>query len=1202
MTGAGRWRRRLGRALLLAVVAVLVFCVLAATTPLDEALLAAVASRATGVEVTIGAVDWSVGGRHRVGEIAARMPDASAPFFTVAEAAIELGLFPPVLRSVRLERPHLVATERADGSFDLRSLLREPTEQGAAKPPILEIRGGTFALAGAGPLHQRLAQFLAPDVAVTMAIERLSLLPGDDGTVSASGRLLLCGVVPVELHAAIAAGRLVGVEAALDPEEGIDLGAMREKLAAPVAGWLRENELTGRLGGAVRLVGAPESLSPVAEIALAELRLVPAAFPVVVERLSGRLALRDGSLFIEGLHGACGDAALSIHGEVIDLAGAATTRVVTRFDGATLDDRMRAACATDRVGKMLLEAFEPAGRWSCTATVLAGNDRDFRFELDLGLDDLSGCFRGFLDDEGRRHGFPMRFERVRGRVVAAPDRSWFRDVVGFTTYGGSARASGEILGVTVTGEVESDQLRIDDEILSAAESELGAAIPQLVRDLGLGGTFATVARYSLDAENRFSLALGITPRAITLLPRAFPFKALLDAGTVRVDDGGIRLEALTGSIGGGSLRIDGEIALLEDPPFEVRAAARGVVWSRELQEALRAVGSDELTRRIESMAPAGRFDADLVIAREASGAELVTTLALHPLGIDLTLAESLRASGIRGGVEITLRGEGPAEFALLPGGLVGQLGGGDFALLPPNETGGLLRAEVRAIAVDESLAATLEPTLPRVAELLHEHHVRGHFRGGAAIDPGGPGRSPGLAWIELAPDHASDAPRDQAAEIVAEPPWLPLPLSWRSGVMHIDVPTGEVMFGRLEGRLGDARAVVGGGSFAPTADGLEARLDMQLDGLPFVEFLELVVGDERMRAMNAYGPIGKARAELQELTFTLGAGGDALERLSARGLLDAHGFSFYASGALREVTGRLQVESLAFERRDDGRRTLRAEGALSRVTIQVGEQRFMSLDAELLLQDDRLSIPWLAADFAGGRLPREKNHFALDLSGAMPFEGRLEVVAADVSRVLGDDVPSMRSLVGRVDASVGLRGGARTLLRNGEVTDLEAGGSLRIADAKLWSIPVFDKLYSLAVLPLIGLEWGGASEPPRWTRGAIDFALQGIVVQLSRIELEGEPLILRGTGTLGPERLRLDFYPEVRTGLGFVRDLPIVGLAADFLFGLLEKQVGAFVFVGPYASPEVVWDPVLLPREEVDIEFERPRTSQRRSRATAERF
>lgn len=1198
MSLPGRWRRR---AIVVGVILV-VLAALVAWTPLDEVLVAAAVGRAAGADVSIGELDWSWSGRLRAFELTAALPTASEPFFTTAEAAIDVAGFPPRIAGVALDRPRLVATEATDGTFDLLTLRRESSGDSGAPPPLTVV-GGVVELQGDGPLSRRLREFLAPDVAATLAIARLDVAPGSDGTAQITGRLGLCGVLPLDLEAVIAAGALVGGSLRVDPREAIDLGALRPHLAAPIAKWLAENRLSGRVSGEARLVGAAGALLPAVELDLADIAMVPQVFPAVLERLGGRVALRDGALVIDGLNGVCGDGSIAIHGRVDDLAGAAATRVVARFDRATLDDAMRAACRTDPVGKMMLEAFEPAGQWSCTATVVAGRDREFDLELDIGVEGMSGCFRGFLDEEGRRHGFPMRFERVRGRVVATPRHSWFQDIVGFTLAGGRAEASGDILGATVTGDVESEALTIDDELLAAAESEVGPAIPQLVRDLGVTGTFATLANYSLDAAGKFTLTLAVTPRAITLRPKVFPFAVALDSGVVRVDDDGVHVESLRGTAGGGTVQIDGTVALADDPPFQVRVQARNVAWSDELLEACRAAGGDALATRLAALELAGRFDVLVVIDHAASGAPLEVAITLQPRSAAATIAAPLRVTGVSGTLELSARGDAPFTWAVGADGLSGRLGAGAISVLPPAEAGGPLRVEAAGIAIDAALQTALAPRAPGIAELLAEHQVEGAFRAAAelALD-GAEGGGPRLLWLDLAPDRALDGPLSFPPQIAAAPPWLPLPLQWRSGVMHVELPSGRVTFGRLEGRLGDARAIVGGGSFAPTQDGLLARLDVDLDGLSFSEFLELVLGDARRATLNDYGPIGRTRAVISELTFELGDDGDALQRLSARGSLDARGWALYTAGALRELTGRLEIESLDYERRSGTVDDVRVQGALSGVTLQIGAERFSSLDAEVLLQRGRLSIPWIAADFAGGRLPREKNHFAVELAGKMPFDGRLELEAADISRLLGDDVASMKSLVGRVDAAIGLRGGAAALLRSGEVTDLEAAGTVRIADAKLWSIPLFDKLYSLAIQRLINLDPAAPADPPRWTRGAFDFALQGIYVRLSKVELEGEPLILRGKGTLGPERLRIDFYPEVRSGVGFLRDLPLIGWAADLVLSLLERQVAAFVFVGPYASPEVVWDPVALPGDDLDIALERPRTSPRRSGLPAERF
>jgi len=97
--------------------------------------------------------------------------------------------------------------------------------------------------------------------------------------------------------------------------------------------------------------------------------------------------------------------------------------------------------------------------------------------------------------------------------------------------------------------------------------------------------------------------------------------------------------------------------------------------------------------------------------------------------------------------------------------------------------------------------------------------------------------------------------------------------------------------------------------------------------------------------------------------------------------------------------------------------------------------------------------------------------------------------------------------------------------------------------------------------------------------------------------------VLRGEGTLGPDRLALNFYPEVRSGLRYVRDMPVLGWILDPILSLLEHEVGAFRFQGPYGSPDVEWDPVsLVPRPDLAIRLERPRTSTPRAAEAPERF
>jgi hypothetical protein len=1199
--GASRWRRRAAIAVALLVVLALLFV----ATPLDEALVGWVVGRAAGIDLVIGRLEWPFFKPLRMEEVEARLPGASDPCFTAGVATLDVGLFPPRLGAVALERPRLIATEQEDGSFDVLALRGEGPGEPVAPPPLV-VTGGLLELRGQGPFQRRLREFVADDVAAALAVDSLRIEPSDDGSAAITGTLKLCGVVPLELSASTQSGRLIGGSVRIDPAAPIDLAALKRSAAPELRRWLEENALEGRVVGAAQLIDAAGARVPSVDVEVEALALKPAAFPVALHGFSGRIELRDGNLVVEKLRGKCGDATLSIEGRVDDVLGRAAARVVARLDQAVLDEPMRAALMGDRLGRKFLEAFEPGGRYSCTATIESSREMAApHLVLELLLEQMHGTFRGFVTEDGKRHGFPLKVERVQGLVVASNERSTFLDITGFAKSGARAEASGTIVGDTVEGDVEGEAIVIDADLLAAVEAELGPFVPRLVADLGATGTFAALARYTVDAAGNLALAIDLTPRAVTLQPKAFPFPSLLDAGVVRVARDGITIDGLSGRANGGTVRIDGRVGVEGDAPaFDVTTRWRAIECDAAFLAACAAAGGPEVEELLTRLAPSGRLDVSVRLVRAVAGGPIATEITIEPRGASLGLRAGVRIEAIEGAFTLARAAEGePFSFDCeTAGGLRGVACGGTVAVR--GRSGdckeGAFVATFGSIAIEAALHDALEWQAPFVARLVDAHEIRGTLRGRAviALRDG----VTAVTGLELSPDRRSDDPVDAPPSIRAAPPWIPLPLEWNEGVLRVELPEGRITFERLDGSLGEGRVTVGGGDFAPEEDGFSARLDVEIDALPFSEWLSLALGPARSAALAGFGPLGRTHAVIHELTFQLTDGGDTLRRLTATGAIDARGWTFYTGGALRELSGRLEVVDLLLERNLGTVADVRAEARLSGVTLRVGDERFSAIDAELLLEQGRLSVPWIAADFAGGRLLREKNHFTVELSGEMPFDGHLELFAADVSRLLGDDKPSMRALVGRVDAALGLRGSARSLFNDAELIGLEAEGTVRIQDAKLWSIPVFDKLYSLAVLPLVGGGDEGEAEPPRWTRGAIDFTLHGIYMRVARVELEGEPLILRGEGTLGAERLSLRFYPELRSGFGFVRDLPLVGWVVDLLFALLERQVGAFIFQGPYESPEVLWDPVALPSEDLGIQLERPRTSGRRTRTTAERF
>jgi len=1207
-----RTRRR--RAIAWAAIALAAAATLCAVTRLDEALVASALGRRLGVKLAIDDLDWLARGAVRARKVDATFPashrSTSEPFLAVASAEVELGLLPPRVKSVSLERPRLVATERPDGRLDLEELLHGG--RSARKPPALHVHGGELELCGEGPLHERMRRVLACDVPARLEIERLSVVPADDRSVDVNGSLFAFGRIRLRLSGRIHDGRVERADAWIRPDEAIDVASLRP-LASPAAkSWLEENAVAGRVAGSVRLDPKAGEPQLAADVELRGLSLKLAVFPCTVSDMHGFLRLRGRNLSLDRIAGRHRGAAVSIGGEIADLGGTSRSHVTVRIDGASVDEELLLALEQDKVGREVVAALAPEGRFSVIATVDSDASRPSpHLALEIDLEECAGVFHGFADSSGERHGLPMRVERIRGHVHAAPEGTSFDDTVGFTRGGASVKASARLVDSALSGIVNVFDAPVDEELLAATDETFGPIVRDVVRELGLDGRFDAAARFGQSGDGGLELSIDLSPREITLAPPSFPYPVVVEGGCVRLDDGGVTLDRLHGRAGGGTVSIDGRIEFAAegeaDAPLSIVVRARGVAIDDELLRACHALGDERIAAFLDEASPQGSFDVELAWTRTSAGAPLERSVRLAPRDVRLGVGGgSAELRAVHGVVTLCRRGEEPWRFDLeSEGGITASCFDGTLHLRGrSDESGqGALRVTGGRLRVGAELYAGIEPFQPDLAALLAASGIDGRIRIDCRIEPRDGRLTP--TQVDVEPDVGDGVADEEEDGVRVAPPWLALGVRWLDGAMHADLDLRRITFDRISGFLGDAHLEVAGGSLAIAADGLTARLAAGVDALPFAQAIELVFGAEQRRALVSYGPLGRARIAIHELSFHMPSDGSSLDRIVLQGAVDFEGFTFYTGGGLRDLSGRLDVLDFSLVRKSGDVADVRANGRLSDVTLGLGDVRFADLEADLVLEEGRLSVPWLSADLAGGRLPREKNHVAITLLGEMPFDGRLELQSGDVSRMLGDDDPRLKELVGRVDADVDFRGSGRPLFRGAGITDLEAAGTVTVHEAKLWSIPLFDRLYSRAVLPLVGTSEGegGVEEPPKWTRGAIEFALQGAYVRLPKVELEGKPLVLRGEGTLGPDRLAINFYPEVKTGVGFVRSLPVLGWILDPIFSLVEHEIGAFRFQGPYGDPDVEWDPVsLVPRPDLAIRLERPRTSSARDLAAAERF
>src|SRR5262249_8909189 len=160
-----------------------------------------------------------------------------------------------------------------------------------------------------------------------------------------------------------------------------------------------------------------------------------------------------------------------------------------RVDAAVVDDELHAALQNDHVGKIIDDALRPEGRYSVTATVDALAGETPRLALDLELEDNALLFAGFLASDGVRHGLPMRVGPIRGRIAAGLEESSYDRVTGFTRGGARVESSAKIVLDHVTGSVSAFDAPVDEELVAAAEKEVGPIVREVVDLLRLKGTF-----------------------------------------------------------------------------------------------------------------------------------------------------------------------------------------------------------------------------------------------------------------------------------------------------------------------------------------------------------------------------------------------------------------------------------------------------------------------------------------------------------------------------------------------------------------------------------------------------------------------------------------------------------------------------------------------------------------------------------------
>jgi hypothetical protein len=334
---------------------------------------------------------------------------------------------------------------------------------------------------------------------------------------------------------------------------------------------------------------------------------------------------------------------------------------------------------------------------------------------------------------------------------------------------------------------------------------------------------------------------------------------------------------------------------------------------------------------------------------------------------------------------------------------------------------------------------------------------------------------------------------------------------------------GDVLRGaRVEARLADTplelrdllvyRLVLPGGSLADDG-GFALQANLHLDDLPLdEEHLGRLLSPEQLE----YLPLGGesfGAVDVRGARFVITSGTDDHPGLAAlRGRIVPHGLSLSLGVPIHVTTAEIDIRELISEH---GR--LRGWGRIDDLRGQIADRDVEDASMILTYRDRRLTIDELAGGFAGGRLAslggEERGGPALGIDLAPPY--RFEV---DVRLIR---VPAQHLLTGLFETSDADRGRISAQLRlNGtpdRVRGLTGVGSVRIAEAQLWSIPVMRELFSQLGFDRTAVFQGMQAR----------FQLYDGVVLLPELRVQSPLLNLVGSGSMDLDgRLRCDL--EVR--------------------------------------------------------------------------
>jgi AsmA-like protein len=214
---------------------------------------------------------------------------------------------------------------------------------------------------------------------------------------------------------------------------------------------------------------------------------------------------------------------------------------------------------------------------------------------------------------------------------------------------------------------------------------------------------------------------------------------------------------------------------------------------------------------------------------------------------------------------------------------------------------------------------------------------------------------------------------------------------------------------------------------------------------------------------------------------------------------------------------------------------LKADGNIVISEMTLGKQVFREVRSELKLTRQALVFPGIQATLHGGQL---YGPIRVEFGPDFPFKVNLTASRINLEQFARETLGRSGQTKGTAGATLVLSG------RGSDLRSLRGNGSLRIADAKLYDLPL--------VLDLLSALSGHLPKGSAFQEANADFTIDGERLNVSRLELLGDALSLRGLGDMRVDGsdIKLEMY-----GLLWGRTLPLLPPLIDQIPSWLSKRL-----------------------------------------------